>query len=450
MHLRDRAESLEVRLCSASITDEVLRKTLDRTGLTGGIDVGYDAEHSLEHRRFILAQQSSPKPNAGQFLENALVGFIETPKPSGFSHPTKQRWITDVEVSGYLPPRHPSLASQAIDIRGDTLDVRTTSQGWSYCCPHDGTYFGGALDEVLVRPTLRILEASEVLHRLGLECGLRFVPSEKGAFATDSIAKFGSLETAAKFLRDQKNRAILDKFLLTDRVDPGIFDDGVFTQGRRYLDLVAIEKIVGSRKHASGILDELLQRGVLHRGLIFQCAFCRNADWYSIAKVSDVFECSRCGKSQAYKKAHWKHPEEPSWYYKLDEIVFQGYKHGMIAPTLTNDYLRNRSSSFQFASEQEVFEMGAAKPLMEIDVFAIADGRLVLGEAKTSSTVDSGARDRRKAIEKYRGLAQKLHVHSVVFATLAEGWSPATLADLESAFAGPTIELLALTAKEIL
>jgi hypothetical protein len=450
MHLRSKVDSHEVALWSASLSEDELAARVQATGLTDSTVVGYKADRALNHRRFLLAQQSSPKPTAGQFLGNVLVGFIETPKPTGFSHPTEQRWIADIEVSGYLPPRHPHLAAQMVGVRGDTQDVRTTRQGWSYRCPHEGTYFGGQLDEVLIRPSLKILEVPDLLHRLGLGCGLRFAPSEKGAYAEDSISKFGSLEAAANFLREQMNRNLLDKFLSTERATPGVFDEGVYTQGRRYLDLVALEKIVASRSTAASLIDDLLEKHILHRGLVFQCQSCRNADWYSIGKVSDFFECTRCGRSQAYRREHWKQPDEPSWYYKLDEMVYQGYKNGMTVPILTNDYLRRNSSSFQFTAEEEVFEGEASEPLMEIDVCAVVDGRLLIGEAKTSSSVEVSAKDRRKTIEKYRDLAQKLRVHCVVFSTMALEWSTGTLADLKQAFAESTIELVTLTGKELL
>jgi hypothetical protein len=450
MHLRTRAESRRVSLCSMSLSKDELKQVLARIPSGFDVDVGYSPNPALQHSRFLLAQQLSPKPIAGQFLGNALVGFVETPKPIGFSHPTKHRWITNIEISSYLPPRHPDLATHMLAVRGDTSNARTTRQGWSYCCPHEGTYFGGALDEVLTRPSLRILEVPEILQRLGLGCGLRFSPSEKGAYAEDSISKFGSLEGAANFLRDQTSRRVLDKFLSSKKATFGVLDEGVYTQGRRYFDLTAFEKLLGSRSVAAALVDDLLDKRVLHRGFIFQCKSCRNADWYGIAKVTEAFECSRCGKSQPYRRENWRQPEEPAWYYKLDEIVYQGYKHGMIAPVLTNDYLRRNSSSFQFAAEQQVFENHASEPFMEIDVCAVAEGKLLIGEAKTASFLENNAKERRKIIDKYRDLAQKLRVHGVVFSTTTDEWAPGTLADLRQAFADSRIELIMLTGKELL
>ncbi len=453
MHLHQRIDSQRVAFWSSSVSRDDLQRIAGRVesaGLMGYVEVGYEPGPALKYCRFVLARQSSPKPIAGQFLGNVLVGFIETPKPTGFSHPTKHRWIADIEIPGYLPPRHPDLAPLAVGVRGDTLDVRTTQRGWSYCCPHEGTYFGGELDEVLIRPTLKILEVLEILHRLGRSCQLRFSPSEKGAFARDSIAKFGSLEQAARFLRDERHRCLLDKFLSKDKVPKGTFDEGDHAQGRRYLDLIAFEKILGSRDGAAALIDDLLQKHVLYRGFIFKCTFCRNADWYSIAKVSDLFECSRCGSSQPYRRENWRCPEEPSWYYKLDELVYQGYMQGMVAPILTNDYLRANSSSFQFASEQEVFERDETKPCMEVDICGVADGKLLIGEAKGGPSIEDSAKERRKVIEKYRDLARQLGVHNVVFSTMANEWTPGTASDLEQAFAGSTMELVSLTGKELL
>ena len=453
MHLHQRIDSKRVAFYSSSVSTEALERTAARVGAAGlgeYVEVGYEPAPALKYCRFVLARQSSPKQIAGQFLGNVLVGFIETPKPTEFSHPTKQRWITDIEIPGYLPPRHPDLAPLMVGVRGGTLDVRTMQRGWSYCCPHEGTYLGGELDEVLIRPTLKVLEVPEILHWLGRSCQIRFSPSEKGAFARDSIAKFGSLEQAAKFLRDERHRRMLDKFLSKDKVPKGTFDEGAYVQGRRYLDLIAFETILGSRDGAATLIDDLLQKHLLHRGFIFKCTSCRNADWYSIARVSDRFDCSRCGSSQLYRRENWIRPEEPSWYYKLDELVYQGYSQGMVAPILTNDCLRANSSSFQFAAEQQVFERDATEPLMEIDVCAVADGKLLIGEAKGCSSIENSAKERRKVIEKYRDLARQLGVHRVVFSTMADEWTPGTASDLEQAFAGSTIELVSLTGKDLL
>jgi len=453
MHLRQTVESQSVALWSFSLSNQQLEAVVGRlnsAGLAGYASIGYAPGKALKYGRFALARQSSPKPIAGQFLGNALVGLIETPTPIGFSHPTKHRWITDIEVHGYLPPRHPELAPRMVGVRGGTEDVRTTPQGWSYRCPHEGTYFGGELDEVLIRPTLKMLDVPEILQHLGQTRRLRFSLSEKGTFAQDSITKFGSLGDAASFLRNERHRLVLDKFLSCDKVPEGVFDDGVYKQGRRYLDLVVFEKLLGSRGVAATSIDDLLQKHVLHRGLVFQCASCRNADWYSISKVSDVFECSRCSKQQPYRRENWKHPEEPSWYYKLDEIVYQGYRNGMLAPILTNDYFRRSSTSFQFAPEQKVFDGDETEPSMEIDICGVVDGKLLIGEAKTGTSIEDRAKDRRKVIDGHRQLAQRLGIHAVVFATTANKWSPGTLSDLEHCFSDSKTELITLTGEELL
>ena len=45
--------------------------------------------------------------------------------------------------------------------------------------------------------------------------------------------------------------------------------------------------------------------------------------WFSINDITHTFTCTRCGmKCEQYTKRSWKRPEEPSWFYKLDEIVY--------------------------------------------------------------------------------------------------------------------------------
>ena len=114
------------------------------------------------------------------------------------------------------------------------------------------------------------------------------------------------------------------------------------------MDFAAIQAIVG--KGAEALIDELITKKVLYRGFVFGCAYCKDVAWFSVAEITQEFQCRRCSRKQTFMRSHWRMPEEPRWFYKLDELVYLGFSQGMMVSLLTLDYLRVGSeSSFTFS-----------------------------------------------------------------------------------------------------
>jgi hypothetical protein len=118
---------------------------------------------------------------------------------------------------------------------------------------------------------------------------------------------------------------------------------------------------------------------------------------------------------------------QPSVYYQLDELVYQGLDNDMHIPTLALDTLRRSAQgSFLYVEELEYRKRGEAKPLMECDLNCVIDGVLTIGEAKTADRLEKTRAAEAALVEKYRSLAASLGARSVVFATEAENWDAAT------------------------
>jgi hypothetical protein len=140
-----------------------------------------------------------------------------------------------------------------------------------------------------------------------------------------------------------------------------------------------------------------------------------------------------------------------SWYYKLDEIVYQGDANGMIVPLLTLDYLRRFSrDTFLFTTELEFSREDGQIPIIEADLCCVVDGVLTIGEAKRDSVVASSQAASTAAMEKYRDLARQLLARQVVFATLSDSWSTETVRYAKRVFAKEHLQLKFLTGKELL
>ncbi|GAH69540.1 unnamed protein product, partial [marine sediment metagenome] len=258
-----------------------------------------------------------------------------TPRPKNFSiiDPNGHYWVAEIGVEGYKLPAKPVLSTMVIKRPPySTNEIRVSKYGIDYHCPNI-SYFGGDIDTVLVKPKLVLPDAFEVFKAIFEEVGYYICLSDKGDFERISISKFGSLEDAAKTFLNEKYRRLFDKIIDEDPNRQGVYNEGVLLDKKepRYMDVTSFEKIVGTETETRRLLDNFLGKGILHRGFILKCSRCRNADWYSISEVADTFRCRRCGFEQTYGSTHLRIQEEmerlePKWYYRLDEVIYQGYK----------------------------------------------------------------------------------------------------------------------------
>ena len=369
-----------------------------------------------------------------QLSDDSTISPFSTPKPKHFHtiHPYEHRYITQLSVAGEAPPRHFHLGNWiVIDQRLTTQQARVGKDGPAYFCPNVA-YFGGDIDTVLVKPNLRLPPLHKIVVELARTQGYECRPSDKGIYADEAIAKWGGLDKISGFLRDESRRSLLERFIDKSRSEAG---KGVYLTDdrRRYLDFPAVKNQVG--REAVDLIDELVSKQILYRGFIFVCSYCRNSTWFSVGEITQEFTCKRCGRRQVYTKAHWKMPDEPAWFYKLDELVYQGYRQGMAVPLLALDHLRsNTSENFSFTTDREFWKVNAAKPEAEVDFFCVTDGVLTIGEAKKENRLGKSPSEENAEISKYKRMAVGLAARRLVFATLAEAWNTTTVERVTSAF----------------
>jgi hypothetical protein len=338
--------------------------------------------------------------------------------------------------------RHPLLSSNG---------ARTAKSGISYFCPNS-SYIGGDIDTTLVRPSLFIPDAFQVFEHLFNKLRYDVNLSDKGFFARDTIDKFGGLSSVSSLLRSEGLRAVLLKFL--DHVKPaqGVHDEGtVLTDKRRYLNFPSVAKLLGSDKVTKLSIEALLTGQVLQRGLVFKCRFCRNADWFGLAEITQSFQCKRCSRGQLISaENYWYSANEPGWYYKLDEIVYQFLRHNGYVTLLALDHLSSKSEeSFLYTPDLELTKRDEQAAAMELDILCIRDGLLTLGEAKKENQLGKTRRQEIKEIEKYKGLAEAIGAEALVFATFADSWSDSTLRNIRNAVPSQ-IAVTLLTGPELL
>jgi hypothetical protein len=419
-------------------------------GQFGSIARAKEINHLVRMPLVAIERDNFQRDIPVQLSGDASISPFSTPKPKNFHtiHPSEHRYITQLAVAGEAPPKHFHLGSWVIqDHRFTTKEVRIGKDGPAYFCPNIA-YFGGDIDTVLVRPYLRLPALHKILVELARTQGYECRPSDKGIYADEAIGKWGGLHEVARFLQNAETRGLLDRFLDKSLSQPG---KGVYLSDdrRRYLDLAAVKEHLGAG--ATGLIDELVSRQILYRGFIFSCSYCRNSTWFSVGEITQEFKCKRCGRTQIYTKANWKMPDEPAWFYKLDELVYQGYRQGMAVSLLALNFLKLQSSeNFSFVTDREFWKAGAAKADAEIDLSCVSDGVLTIGEAKTDNRLGQSVSEENAEIAKYKRIAAGLSARRLVLATYGGDWNQKTAERVVSAFRDmPQVAVQFLTGKHL-
>ncbi len=476
-HLRWKKENDRPILTSLSIVDSDLEPIAEFIGDIMGRYQGDEADSKPEIQRDIAAllpgvrrlydRHNVDRRYRDQFHRGESVNFVDTPKPKNLTSvpPVDVSWITDLRIEGYHVPRIAPLAPETLRIRNyDTGEVRITNDGFAYFCPNI-FYVSGDIDSVLVRPTLHLQADLELFAQVFKRANLHVRLSDKGSYHLECIARFGSLEAFANFLAADLNRRLLDLYLYQGKSESGRGDK---IRDRRYLDFLSIRNIVQTdsivaaaadeaaiktkealaddvdveeqEKQAEAAsskavndatvrhIDDLIRKRVLHRGFVFKCEVCRNLDWYTVDEVGSEFWCARCRTGQVYTVEHWIMPEEPSWCFQLDEIIYQAYRNDIHVPALCLRALQTRSkSAFLYLPESELLRTPTAKKQeLEIDFCCCLDGQTMIGEAKKADRLENTETKERSALEKYRDLARAVNAQNVVLSTFEESWSART------------------------
>lgn len=317
------------------------------------------------------------------FQNGRSVGKLNTPKPKNFRYvdPTKHTWITSIEIHNYRPPLLPFLDKEIMESLPLTYRSRVAVDGLAYFCPNT-VYLGGDIDVNTVRPTLRLVDEIEIFTKYFSYSGYEIELSDKGSYLKNTIERFGSLQAVADFFRVKHNRDIFNQYLYKKaQADEEVIYLDI--EKRAYLSFNAFSRILDSPSKAAILVDELIAKDILRRGFIFQCSRCRLAVWYDLAEISREFRCKRCDLVQLFLHRNWRSPEEPRWYYRLAETVYLCYESHSYLTALTLDKLRQQSKeAFLYICETDVKNFPKQGAKNEIDILAISDGRLVLGECK--------------------------------------------------------------------
>jgi hypothetical protein len=398
---------------------------------------------------FYWELNNSPSENVSvvQFLDGKGLAILNTPVPRNVSvkFGSNMRWMVDVEVEGLALPRRSSLTDLLVDAVPFGA-YRACRRGIAYQAVKSFLQAYMTVESMTIRPRLKLPKDWQVFEALAAEAGLTLTLSDKGQFERELIRMMGGLEALADKLRDPDSVHALLRFIDDSPNKEGVHDQGAVIDKRRYLDLRAFTKLCdGDEGTAKALADSFLQLSLVERGLLIKCPHCRKSDWYPLAELSDKVVCHRCSREHIFSAS-------ASVYFRLDEIAREAMEQGSHIPLLTLDRVRRQSTAsvlFSTACEIRREAEQDVKPWSEIDLLAVSDGQLVVGESKRGAKLTAADK---KQLGKYVDLCGRLRADRFVLSTDAPEWSEASTAFLDgfkTKLHEIDVELVRLTGSDI-
>jgi hypothetical protein len=360
-------------------------------------------------------------------------------------------WQVDLAVEGHQLPARWAVNRHLTPEPFPWTLLRSGAEGISYFSHTMGLVTAGSsLEQALARPRLRLPDAREVFDALLAQAGLRSEDSSVGRYTQATLDLWGGVEPLAAALRHPATSTLLHAYVRPEPKKrergrlPGIFLE---VQRRWFLSFQEATSLSGmTGPETRTLLDTLISRRILRRGLILQCRRCSYAGWYRLEDLGQAFTCGRCQQASLLVQQAWKQPAdgEPHWYYELDEVVYQALKHDARAPILALSKLAEGARSVLTRPEADVYKDSMGK-FTEIDLWVVVDGTILIGEAKTVDQLDSSrAKERAKAVQ-LAEVAAAVTADEVILATTAPAWNSVTIDTMNNALRHDALPLRLLT-----
>jgi hypothetical protein len=434
----DPIEKRKVQVISRSVNNEVIQTCFEQLRNSARYISTHGDRNFLIgqpfdiHNLFVFKRYEQGKQNLvglHQFIDNKSANLLDIPRPS-FSRrlSVTEQWLVELEILGegqnsvdlgYVLPEMPDFNFHLLaDLHyvKNAPFMRIDGDSFVLQRPQSGLIIAGTtLDDYLVNPRISLLSNFEIFEQLFSGLTLTMAISDKGNYMRASVDLLGSIDALAEELVDPGTVKMLDAYINdakpSERVKHKI--PGILVNDRVYLNFEQLTEVLGEAEAASKKLDRYLHQGIFTKGFIFQCAKCRAADWYRLEEVGQRFTCRRCQLDQVFTQTHWKEGHQPSLFYKLDEMFYQGYQHNMKVPVLTLRSLRAKArKSFIYLPEVVLTSKDNSNIKSELDILCIQDGQLIIGESKKDNAIEI------KQLNAYHDLVNKLNA-TFVFSSLS-------------------------------
>jgi hypothetical protein len=366
-----------------------------------------------------------------------------TPRSEELRVAQRPFWEVDVEVYPQRMPAGRNLRGRALladDQPYPSTVVRSGRDGISFNPMNMLFVPGGAtLEQSIARPRLRVpglrgwIEALATQDHPGMTVRL----SQAGRRAMILARLWGSRSAVAQdllelndFLREFKPPGSRD-------IDAYPEADGVrLAPGEGYLTFdAAIRTLPGMKPgEIRERINRLLRINALHRGLIVPCSECERRAFYRIELAGETNRCPRCGALARATSAWRSEQDEPQWFYDLHGAVRELLEQNGDVPFLVGRHLAT-ARGFEDIAELDFHWPDKDEP-DEIDVAALMDGRIAIGETKCVATLGI-RKESNRTIQKLIRISDLVGADEILLATTAPGpWDTKDISQLLKAVAG--------------
>jgi len=169
-------------------------------------------------------------------------------------------------------------------------------------------------------------------------------------------------------------------------------------------------------------LEMLLNSQVLFQGANLPCQNCGSSFWYPIGQLDREMRCQGC-------LSLFVCPPSPEWSFKLNELVLNCIKRHGIFPVLRTltTLAWPISNMFLFRPSQNIYASNSEVEFTDLDIIAITDGRLIIGEVKSSPSSLA-----QEDCDHLQAIAMELEPNEVILAALGEEWPALQLGLIQS------------------
>lgn len=155
-------------------------------------------------------------------------------------------------------------------------------------------------------------------------------------------------------------------------------------------------------------IQYLIEQEVLIMGISPHCPICGTKNWFSVDEIKKDLKCAGCNNIFHLKT-------EERWFYRLNSLVKNCHVfQGLVPVVITLGELLDRCNAcFIYTVSLDIYKKRKKKPITDLDVVCIRDGKFIIGEIKQSS---KGFQD--KDFEAMKYVAKKIKPDVVLFSSM--------------------------------
>lgn len=251
------------------------------------------------------------------------------------------------------------------------------------------------------------------LESIFTDAGYDCEPSDKSVFALGILNLVGGIESLGVIASSKVYEMLIDMCRI--RGQTGVPRE--FFAEREEFDYSSFKQKWG--QNTDVILEWLIKKGVIFRGVRLKCPKCQLNKWYELDDLKKIWRCDGCLSDQVIPLTL----NSVNWKYRINELYARGHDQGVISHLLAiyalHPAIKPRDHSVlgyhpgvKIIAKSDHIAQQTKIEQMELDLVSIRDGRLIIGECK-----GSGEKLTKEEVNRYARLANYLECSRILFVT---------------------------------